>query len=291
LISRTINSPSTLLAIAKLKEEYETVNHIQVDPVSYTGIIRANEESFGRAVVPTYHLENANVVVSVAADFLGSWLDGQRHTQGYMKNRGHKSLKEGKMSRHIQFEAGLSLTGTNADVRIAVKPSEEAAVLISLYNEVTGASQSGGISGNKKAETAVQLAAKELKLNAGNAVVLSGSNDPAVQTLVNAINSELNAYNSIIDLNSFSKQYAGDDAAFAQFLADAEAGKVGAAIFVDANPAYTYYKSEDVEKAIKKIDFTISLSDRKDETASLVNAIATSSSFFESWSDASIREG
>lgn len=291
LISRTINSPSTLLAIAKLKEEYETVNHIQVDPVSYTGIIRANEESFGRAVVPTYHLENANVVVSVAADFLGSWLDGQRHTQGYMKNRGHKSLKEGKMSRHIQFEAGLSLTGTNADVRIAVKPSEEAAVLISLYNEITGSSQSGGISGNKKAETAVQLAAKELKLNIGKAVVLSGSNDPAVQTLVNAINAELNAYNSIIDLNSFSKQYAGDDAAFAQFLADAEAGKVGVAIFVDANPAYTYYKSEDVEKAIKKIDFTVSLSDRKDETASLVNAIATSSSFFESWSDSSIREG
>jgi hypothetical protein len=31
------------------------------------------------------------------------------------------------MSRHIQFESGMSLTGTNADVRIATKPSEEGA--------------------------------------------------------------------------------------------------------------------------------------------------------------------
>lgn len=291
LVSRTVNSPSTLLAIAKLKEEFETVNHIQVDPVSYSGIIQANKESFDKAVVPTYHLEHANVVVSVAADFLGSWLDGQRHTQDYIKTRDYKSLKDGKMSRHIQFEAGLSLTGTNADVRIAVKPSEEAAVLVSLYNEITGSSQSGALSTNKKAQTAIQLAAKELKLNRGNAVVVAGSNDAQVQILVNAINAELDAYNQIIDLESYSKQYAGDDASFKKFVDDAHAGRIGAAIFVDANPAYTHYKAEEVEKAIKNIEFTVSLSDRKDETASLANAIATSCSFFESWGDASIREG
>src|SRR5690606_33817523 len=45
LVSRTINSPSTLLAVAKLKEKYATVNHIQVDAVSYSGIIEANNQS------------------------------------------------------------------------------------------------------------------------------------------------------------------------------------------------------------------------------------------------------
>src|SRR5690606_9948028 len=138
LVSNTVNSPSTLATIAKLAEKYPTTTHVQVDAVSYSGIIEANRASFGKAVIPSYHLKNANIVVSVAADFLGTWLAGEEHTQDYIQNRDYKSLKNGKMSRHIQFESGLSMTGSNADVRIAIKPSEEGAVLISLYNAITG---------------------------------------------------------------------------------------------------------------------------------------------------------
>src|SRR5690606_23278669 len=176
IVSSTVNSPSTLAAIAKLTAKYPTTTHVQVDAVSYSGIIEANRASFGKAVVPSYHFNNANVVVSVAADFLGTWLAGEEHTQDYIKNRDYKSLKNGKMSRHIQFESGLSMTGSNADVRIAIKPSEEGAVLISLYNAITGQSLPGGVS-NKKAQTAITLAAKELTNNRGGAVVVAGSND------------------------------------------------------------------------------------------------------------------
>src|SRR5690606_15520744 len=93
IVSNSVNSPSTLAAIAKLAEKYPTTTHVQVDAVSYSGIIEANRASFGKAVVPSYHFQNANVVVSVAADFLGSWLAGEEHTQDYIKNRDYKSLK------------------------------------------------------------------------------------------------------------------------------------------------------------------------------------------------------
>lgn len=291
LISGTVNSPSTLLAVSKLKEKYTTVNHIQVDPVSYSGIIEANNQSYGKAVIPTYNFSNADVVVSVAADFLGSWLQGEQHTQDHMKNRDYKSLKNGKMSRHIQFESGLSLTGTNADVRIAVKPSEEAAVLISLYNQITGANHTGGLNGNKKAETAIKLAAQELISNKGKSVVVAGSNNTQIQILVNAINSVLNAYEKIIDLNNFSKQYQGSDTDFETFLKNANSSKIGVALFLESNPIYTYYSSQRVEEALSKIEFTVSFSDRADETASLLTAIAPNSSFLESWGDESIKEG
>src|SRR5690606_17146149 len=185
--------------------------------------------------------------------------------------------------------SGLSMTGSNADVRIAIKPSEEGAVLISLFNAITGQSLSGGVT-NKKAQTAITLAAKELTTNRGNALVVAGSNDVNVQLLANAINSALGAYGAIIDLDNFSKQYQGADADFQQFLASAGAGQVGVAFFLNANPLYDYIKSDDVTKALAKVDFTLSFSDRADETASTLKAIAPTASFLESWGDSSSKE-
>src|SRR5690606_29401868 len=191
---------------------------------------------------------------------------------------------------HIQFESGLSMTGTNADVRIAIKPSEEGAALISLYNAITGQSLAGGIT-NKKAQTAITLAAKELTNARGAAVVVAGSNDVNVQSLVNAVNSALGAYGSIIDLDNYSKQYQGSDAAFQQFLANATAGQVGVAFFLNSNPVYDYFKPADVQNALAKVDFTLSFADRADETASELNAIAPNCTFLEAWGDSSSKEG
>src|SRR5690606_21253989 len=237
LVSNTVNSPSTLASIARFTAKYPTARHIQVDSISYSGIIEANRASFGKAVVPSYHFANAQVVVAVAADFLGSWLAGEEHTQEYMKNRDYKSLKNGKMSRHIQFESGLSLTGTNADVRIAIKPSEEGAVLISLYNEITGQSLAVGTT-NEKAQKAIKLAAIELRNARGSSVVVAGANDIHIQSLANAINTALGAYGAIIDLDNYSKQYQGLDSSFQEFLTAANAGQVGVAFFLNSNPAY-----------------------------------------------------
>ena len=290
IVSNTVNSPSTLASIAKLSAKYPTANHIQVDAISYSGIVEANKNNFGKAVIPSYNFGNAQIVVSVAADFLGSWLAGEEHTQDYIKNRDYKSLKNGKMSRHIQFESGLSMTGSNADVRIAIKPSEEGAVLISLYNEITGQSVAGGTT-NAKAQTAIKLAAKELVAAKGKSIVVAGSNDVNVQSLVNAINTQLGAYGTIIDLDNYSKQHQGSDAAFQQFLTAAKAGQVGVAFFLNSNPVYDYFKAEDVKAAIAKIDFTLSFADRAEETASTLNAIAPVPTYLESWGDASSKEG
>ena len=290
IVSTTVNSPSTLASIAKFTAKYPTATLVQVDAVSYSGIIEANKNSFGKAVIPTYNFGNAEVVVSVAADFLGSWLSGDEHAQDYIRNRDYKSLKNGKMSRHIQFESGLSMTGSNADVRIAIKPSEEGAVLISLFNEITGQSLAGGTS-NKKAQTAIKLVAKELVAAKGAAIVVAGANDVNIQSLVNAINTQLGAYGTIIDLDNYSKQHQGSDAAFQQFLTAAKAGQVGVAFFLNSNPVYNYFNAEDVKAAIAKVDFTLSFADRKDETATLLKGIAPVPNYLESWGDSSAREG
>lgn len=290
VVSESVHSPSALQALENFKAKYPNVTHIQTSAVSYSGIIKANERTFGAAVVPTYAFDQADVVVSVAADFLGSWLSGEEQTQDFMKGRDYKSLKEGHMSRHIQFETGLSLTGTVADVRIAIKPSEEGAVLIALYNHLTGQNLQGGQL-KKKAQTAVQLAAQELQNNRGRALVVSGSNDPDIQALTNAINLQLQAYGKSIRLDRPSNLFNGLDEGFNQFLADAKAGQVGAALFWGVNPAYSYFNVKEVEDALSKVAFSISFAQRNDETASLTTAVAPDSTYLESWGDGSVKAG
>src|SRR3984885_4462991 len=143
IISATVNSPSTLAVIADFITAFPAAKHINYDAVSYTGIIQGNQNSFGKAVLPHYSFDKADVIVSFGADFLGTWISPVEFIRQYVQNRNNKSLEAKKMSRHIQFETGMSLTGSNADVRIPVKLSDKRIALINLYNAVSGTTLPG----------------------------------------------------------------------------------------------------------------------------------------------------
>ena len=285
IVSSTVNSPSTKAVIADFIAKYPSARHIQVDAVSYTGILKANEASFGKAVIPRYRFDNADVVVSFGADFLGSWISPIEFNTQYASKRNSTALKGGKMSRHIQFETGMSLTGTNADARIPLKPSEEGIALLNLYAALGGSVSGGKKLPNQKAETAVMLAAKELTAAKGRSLVISGSNDIATQTVVNAINTLLGSYGTTIDLDNPSYQYSGNDADFVTLVSEMNSGSVGAVFFLNSNPAYEYADPKAFTDALAKVALRVSFADRKDETASLCQVIAPNHHYLESWGD------
>ena len=292
IISSTVNSPSTKAVIADFTTQFPSTKQVTVDPVSYSGIINANAASFGKAVLPQYRFDKANVIVSFGADFLGSWISPVQFTKQYVSNRNLASLDAKKMSRHIQFETGMSMTGTNADSRIAIKLSEEGPALLALYAAVTGSSLGNTSLGNNKvAESAIKLAALELLSAKGAALVVSGSNDIATQTIVNAINVALGSYGVTIDLDNPSYQFSGKEADLVTLLADMNAGKVGAVLFLESNPVYSLPNSKEFAEALKKVSLTISFADREDETAALCQIIAPNHNFLEAWGDANAVEG
>ena len=292
IVSSSVYSPSTLAVVADFIAAYPTTKHVQYDAVSYTGIIKANENSFGKAVIPKYNFNRADLIVSFGADFLGTWISGEEFTSQYMTNRNHKSLAKGKMSRHFQFEAGMSMTGTNADTRVPIKLSEQGAALITLYNAITGANLAGGaLPNNVIAEKALKLAGKELLQQKGKALVVCGSNDVSTQILVNAINSAIGSYGTTIDLDNPIKRYAGNDAEFAELQNEMNRGEVAAVLFLDANPAYDVANAKAFTDGLSKVPLKISFSDRKDETSTLCDVIATGQNYLESWGDASAYEG
>ncbi len=290
IISSTINSPSSKRVIADFIAKYPNTKHIQVDAVSYTGILKANEASFGRAVLPRYHFDRADVIVSFGADFLGTWISPLEFNRQYVVNRSMASLKSKKMSRHIQFESGMSLTGTSADVRVAIKPSDEGIALLNLYAALGGGGAVKKLS-IPKADNALSLVAKELLAAKGRALVVSGSNDIATQTIVNGINSLLGSYGTTIDISNPSNQYQGNDADLIAAVAEMKRGEVDAVFFIDSNPVYSSIVSKDLAEGLQKVKLKVSFADRLDETAALCNVVAPVPHYLEAWGDANAVAG
>ena len=292
IVSSTVNSPSTKAVIADFTAQYPNTKHIQVDAVSYTGIIKANENSFGKAVLPGYRFDRADLIVSFGADFLGTWISPVEFSRQYASKRNNTSLEGKKMSRHIQFETGMSLTGTNADTRLPLKPSEEGIALLNLYAALGGSiTGTKPLANNPNAEKAIALAAKELSAAKGRALVVSGSNDFSAQILVNAINAILGSYGTTIDLDNPSYQYAGNDAEFVEFVNEMSRGEVDAVFFLNSNPAYEFSEAKLFTDALSKVKLRVSFADRKDETASLCQVIAPNHHYLESWGDSNPIEG
>ncbi len=283
IVSPTIISPSTKRAIAAFTSRYRNVDHIMYDVNSASALRQANG-----GVLPAFDFSKANVIVSLGADFLGTWISPVEYANQYIVNR---KVNTGKrtMSRHIQFETALSLTGSNADVRVPVKPSEMGAVALSLYNAIIGGGTAPALP--DKARKQVLAVANELKANRGAALVVAGSNDPAIQTVVAAINESLGSVGTTIDLTNPSYLRQGDDVRMAQFVRDLNSGAISAVFFYNANPVYNHPQGAQIKAGIAKTALSVSLNDRLDETGSLCQYQAPDSNWLESWNDYEPKKG
>ncbi len=277
ILSSTVISPSTQAAIAAFKAKNATAEHVQYDVISYGGVTGANLKSFGKRVFPSYDLTKADVIVSVDADFLSSWGSTSENTWQYATRRNPDLA----MNRHIQFEARMSMTGANADVRVPLKISELPKAVVALHAHISGNSAGADAAMMK----ATEGAAKALMAAKGRSVVLAGSNNEGVQVLVNSINSILGNYGSTIDLDAHTHFKQGDDAAVAQLVKDMNAGTVGALFIAGVNPAYSLPNAAEFKAGLGKVGLSVSFSGYADETASLCNWICPDHHYLESWND------
>jgi hypothetical protein len=126
--------------IGEFTQTYNAQWH-QYDPIPMDGYREANRRSFGTADLPEYHFENADCIVSVGCDFLGTWLSPVEFSSQYASRRALFAENPG-LNKHYQIEAGMSLSGSNADYRIRAESAEYGKILVYLYNQLPA--QNGG---------------------------------------------------------------------------------------------------------------------------------------------------
>jgi molybdopterin-containing oxidoreductase family iron-sulfur binding subunit len=282
IVTSTITSPSTKEVIAKFLAKYPGSKHVTYDAVSFSGMLLANEASYGKKVIPSYHFEKAKAIVSLSADFLGTWLSPVEFARQYAVG---KKIDEQHpaMSKHIHFETVASLTGSNADEKYLCRPSEIGAIAVALLSAVKG----GEIAGvDAKLKAGIEAAAKALTANKGAALVVAGSNDKDIQIVVNAINDAIGANGTTINFGATVNYRQGIDSEFAALVDDMNAGKVNTILFHGANPVYTWPAADKVKAGLAKVKTTISFSGKLDETATLCKYVIPDHHFLESWGDA-----
>ena len=284
-VTNTIISPALKAAIEKFKATYGTegnFEHIQYDAVSYAGIRKANELSFGKNVIPDYDFSKAKTIVSVGADFLGSWLMSVEYQAQYGETRNPDAAW---MSKHFQFESNMSVTGTASDYRAMIKPSEQAKVLSYILGKF-GVRTSVPSDLQKDVAAIADRAVEELKKTRGESVVVAGANDVTVQVLANKLNSVIGAYSTTININNPVNLFASEDEKMYNFAKDLIAGKKTDAIFFyGANPVYTLPNGKEFSKALEGISLSVSFSAYEDETASKCKYITPDLHALEAWND------
>ncbi len=283
VMTNTTLSPSTDAILNEFVASMEGADAkvVTYDPISYSGITKANELSFGNAVVPTYNFDKAKVIVSISADFLTNWLLSTDYLPDYLSNR---NPDNDWMSRHFQFESVMSSTGSNADVRIPIKPSEEGLVAAALYKHITG-SNVAGVTVPQEILDRTKVAAQELKANKGNALVVGGSNCSGTQMVINAVNDALASYGSTIDLSNPTSLAKGNDAEVEQLVKEVEGGSIDALFVYGVNPVYSLPNGTKFAEGLKKLSLSVSFSQFADETASNCQFVCPDNHYLESWND------
>ena len=288
IVSNTILSPTTKKVIADFAAKYPTTQHITYDANSAFGLTAAHG-----GILPAIDFSQAKTIVSLGADFLGTWVAPTEFAAQWAITRRVGSDKEGKktMSRHYQFETILSNTGANADYRATYKPSQEGLVAITLYNAVAKLTGAAAAAGASVKVDHLDKAAKDLVASKGASLIVSGSTDPEVQKIVAATNALVGAYGTTINTGQAVHYRQGNDVAMSSFIKEAAAGSIAAVIFYNANPVYNHPQGAALAAALPKVGLSLATNDRADETASLCQFIAPDSHFLESWNDAEPKAG
>ena len=276
LLTSTIISPSTKIIISDFSKKYRNFRHIQMDAISSHGTLEANLETFGIRVIPKYHFDRADVIVSFGSDFIGNG-GHPDYESDYIKGRDPKS---GKMSKHYQIESTLTLTGSNADERFQIKPSEQSGLLSNLYNALQG----GQID-----ERLIKILSS-LK-SANSSIVICNSNIKEVQLLVNSINNFLGNYKSTIDIKNPSYLRKGNDIDVANLVKDMANGKIDALITHNVNPSYSLVNANEFNDGLLKVGLKVSTALYMDETSINMDYVCSDNHNLESWGDANPSHG
>ena len=282
LLSGTAASPSLTSLVAEFKESYGNVEHIQYDAVAEDAALNAFEKMYGTRALPDYYFEKAEVIVSVGADFLGDW-QGGNFGPGYAIGR---KPTNGKMSRHIQFESNMTLTGGNADKRVIVKPSEQLQVMSKLYEAIVNGKNAGA---STPIDDAVAKTVIQIKKAGNKAVVVCGVQDENAQLLALAINNALQS--EVIDVVSTKNVRQGDTMKVNQLIKDMTSGAVGAVLIANSNPVYSLAKGAAFAEALKKVALSITFSMSPDQTTEASQYVIATPHYLEAWGDIEIKKG
>ena len=278
LLTQSFASPSTAALVQAFTKKYPNVKHVTYDMVSVSEALDAFQEVYGMRALADYDFSKAATIVSIGADFLGDW-QGGGFEAGYAQSR---IPKDGRMSRHIQFEANMSLSGANADKRVPASPAQQAAVL----GYITGSKALSDVP--EGIRPAAEQAKRQLEKAGSTGVLVCGLPCPMAQKKVLNYNASIGSV--VMDVTHPIMKFSGSSTAVQDVIEGVKNGRIKGLITAGVNPLYAFSDS-DFTEAFKNLAFTLSFAMRADETASAAKLVAATPHYLEAWGDVEAKKG
>lgn len=309
VLTAPIASPSTKAVISDFAQGFKAKTVVW-NAFSHEDVRDGQKASYGDDVVPQYWFDKAKMIVSINADFLGTWINPTIFTNHFTEGR--KDIKN--MNRLVSFDSNYSLTGANADIRFKIKPSQQLDVVMGLLHEIIVKKGQSSYAGNSSvkatlepyADVATKLGfdkevfakvAADLAANKGQSLVVAGgitaqtAQAVELQIAVNMLNSVLDNDGKTVDAKAGHPALTASYADMAQLIQDMNDGKVQTLIMHKVNPGYNLPKSMGFAEAIKKVKMVIYTGDRVDETGVYADYITPDNHALESWNDIEVGKG
>jgi molybdopterin-containing oxidoreductase family iron-sulfur binding subunit len=286
---------------ARVLERWPRARWVEFDPADAENARAGSIAAFGREHRELRNLARAKVIVSVADDFLlepGALADVRGFAQGRKVH--DADATQSSMNRLYSVESALSLTGGNADHRLALAPSELPTFLAALASKVFARLGSGGaiasaVSGASMPDHDAWLnaLADDLVANRGAGAILVGEQLPSwCHALAHAMHAALGSVGSTVSyIPAAPSEGAQGTEALSRLVADMNAGRVETLVVMGVNAAYCAPADLGFDRALERVRTLVYLGANDDETAKLARWALPESHFLESWGDARAADG
>mgnify|MGYP001818154382 FL=1 len=291
ILTRTVTSPSQAALIQEILEAHSGARWHQYSPVTRDTERQGMEAAFGRPLSVRYDLSQADVILSLDADFLTAGPGALRHARDFA---GRRRARDGEMNRLYIVESSPTSTGTLADHRLPVRASEIGGIATALAAELGvpgAAAQADPVEEDRAAW--ITAVARDLSAHRGRCAVLAGDYAPEeVHVLTHAINEQLATIGSTVILaEPLEERPENESESIRQLAQDMAAGDVDLLLVLGCNPAWEAPADLQFRAAMSEVGLRIHLGLYEDETAEYCHWHIPEAHYLESWGDSRSFDG
>jgi molybdopterin-containing oxidoreductase family iron-sulfur binding subunit len=283
ILTESLTSPSLGWQLEQLLKTFPQAKWHAYDAIGGEHAREGARLAFGEQVEVVYHLEKAETIVSLDADFL-VWGPGRlKDARAFAARRDPNGQV---MNRLYQVEPTPTVTGTMADHRLPLTSRRIPAVAHAIAQGI-------GVAGAKPPALAGDVAAwvgavvNELNQHRGSSVVIAGPTQPSqVHTLAHAINHALgNAGKTVTYIEPSTLGPPGGAESLRELAAATAAGDVELLLVLGGNPVYAAPADLEFAAGLEKVPFSVHLSLHEDETSIHCEWHIPEAHFLETWGD------
>ena len=289
ILTETVTSPSLANQLRQLLAKFPRAQWHQYEPVNRDNAHAGARLAFGSNVNTVYRFDNADVILSLDADFLFAGPGNVRYARDFAgKRRVHQGKAE--MNRLYVIETSPSVTGSMADQRLALRPSEMPGFVAAMAAKIGVSQQSTTAAQNTQW---IDALVRDLQKHRGGSIVLAGDQQPpVVHALAHAMNQVLdNIGKTVLYTDPIEANPVDQMASLRELVKAMETGSVKVLVMLGGNPVFTTPVDLPFTEYLAKVALRVHSNLYEDETSTHCHWHIPETHYLESWSDIRAYDG